>query len=158
MENIVRKENKKISMSEFSNLLRSHKWLHEANSFQEAMEYGKKESEIQAIAWFNGPRYVEAYIRKMQNNIKTKIDEGHQKGFKYAEDIYASEIETGDKDFDNFRTLVKEFDWYYSFSDDINVYRKGKKAEQAILDIVADKKGIYETYWKYFSNKKIKNI
>ena len=64
-------------------------------------------------------------------------------------------METGDKDFDEFRKTVLDHDFFYSFSDDQKVWRHGETERKIIEDFVEKRGGMYRTYWEHF--KKIQN-
>lgn len=52
-----------------------------------------------------------------------------------------------------FAARCKRADWYYSYSDDIRVYRAGKAQCEGLKKEADEKGGVFTTIYKYFSTK-----
>lgn len=152
----VKQEVPRMDISEFYNLLNNHTWSFKANSYYEFAQLSKKERELEAIAWTNGPYFVECYLREFKATFQNNHSVGYTAGYSSARASYESMIDTGDKEYDAFRKMVRNHDYWYFYSDDINVYNSGHETSAKIMDIVKEKKGMYETYWKYFNDKQQK--
>lgn len=60
---------------------------------------------------------------------------------------------TGDPEFDQFRDMVINHDFFYDYSDDNSVWRRGEAQRKAIEECAAKHGGLYQTFWMY--SKKI---
>lgn len=60
---------------------------------------------------------------------------------------------TGDPEFDQFRDMVLSHDFFYDYSDDNSVWRRGEAQRKAIEECAAKHGGLYQTFWMY--SKKI---
>ncbi len=146
----------RMEISEFYDLLNAHTWSFEANSYYEFAQFSKRERELEAIAWTNGPYFVECYMRELKSELNNKYSNGYTEGYNKAKSTYEGMINTGDTEFDAFRNMVRNHDFWYSYSDDGNVYRNGEARRQEILGIVKDKQGIYKAYWSHYVDQQNK--
>lgn len=55
----------------------------------------------------------------------------------------------------DIRDMLSNHDWYYMYSDDVNVYRSGKDQRDKIMDLLSavDAKDYYSEYFKLISAK-----
>lgn len=136
---------------EYCEALDSHTWLFSQEyknlSYFTVFAIQRQEQELFKIAVAGGPDYIKEFtIRQMATLASLLRNERHNATVK-AEQQYAERIETGDPDFDKFRELVNQFDWYWRYSDSGSVRRAAAQREEHLMSIVADKGGLYQTYF-----------
>lgn len=151
-------EHPPISAMEYYHLLCAHVWSFEkgTDNYYEFCKAARREWELLNMAMRakeDGAVMVKDYYLVRRNAIGLQIQAAEAK----LREQYKEEIEdallTGDKEFDDFRIQVRRHDFWYSYSDDGNVWRAGEDQRQAIEKIVKEKGGIYATYWHYFNDE-----
>lgn len=124
----------------------------ETGSFYDITSAVAYQQKLYHIAKRMGPEYMRAwhmhqcghYARITQNDVAKKCQE--------ARDYVEVQMKTGDTSFDDYVKRVRAHDWYYDFSDDISVYRNGKKEYDELKRIANERGGMYLTYFNYFSH------
>lgn len=154
MKNETNNVRPRMQVHEYMALLREHQWSFESTSYYEFFKRAKRENELEAIAWANGPYFIKCYVQEQKSIIVSKAREAYNNGYNNAKSIYDSMIPTGDLEFDKFRFMVFNHDYYYEYSDDNNVWKTGEAQRKRILEIVKEKAGIYETFWNYYLKSK----
>lgn len=142
------------SISEFYDRLRFHQWSFEQDNFKDYMEAMGKEIFMYELAVAAGPLYVKAFVNKRIEFISNLVSAARREEYnKYSETLLEAYI-TGDDEFDEFTAKVRCHDWFYDFSDNGNVCRRGSEAEQWLIAKAKEKGGIYQKYYDRYAQKR----
>ena len=141
------------SLSEYLDRLNFHKWSFDQDNFKDYTESAGKERFLYELAMTAGPEYMRAFAQAQQKVIFDRIDLARRDEYQRMS-INVKEAQlTGDPEFDQFAELVRHHDWYWQYSDDGGVARRGSEAEDKIRAIVKEKGGIYKTYYEWHASK-----
>lgn len=128
------------ALAQFTEDLLEHTWSFQTSSYFQLMEAQSAESELFKRALLLGIQGVDAFNYRRIETLKEIRDTEYERGRKAQEermqssvDYYKNKLEETRamymKPIDFFNEKLEKHDWYYEFSDDITVYRRGKKAE-----------------------------
>ena len=119
------------------------------DSYYEFINHKRKEIEHFMKALKAGPIAMRNYILTERRNVSDRIRNAvHKADMKSYAELQAAKL-TGNAEFDEFRARVDRHDYYYSYSDDGGVYRRGADDRNAIEAIVKEKGGMFKDYWMH---------
>lgn len=102
--------------------------------------------------------FIRSIYRRIAEMSRYLVHEKLQINQKSNQTLDEREFGTGDPEFDEFRRMCISHDWYYSYSDDIEVWQRGSEVQKKLEDIVATKGGKYRVYWENHALKKLRHI
>lgn len=65
---------------------------------------------------------------------------------------------TDDEELKDYALRLSRHDWYYSFSDNCGVYRRGSDVERSLKEVAATKGGKYKELYDLYNNHVSKTI
>lgn len=132
--------------------LYNHKWSflskRDDESFYSFMKTMEEERNLYVRARALGPRAVAEYHAIMRQSFFEEASKSYLTGKKDGIESQKEYINTGDAEFDHFRTEVIQHDWYADFSDDIKVWRRAKENLERLEGILKEK--VNEPKYKMF--------
>lgn len=130
----------------------------DAQSFETFINAKKEEIKLFIEALKEGPSAIRDLVYSTRQNrmmvVERKLTElraVHRAELREA-------IITGNDEFDAFRDQVSHHDYYWDYSDDGGVRRRGSAARDAILAIVKEKGGMFKDYWDHVVNTHNENM
>lgn len=132
----------------FLALLDKHTWTFNTDNFMDYSKAQREEQELMRLSMAGGPEYVRAFTRVQRDVLYRRVHEAETKVRQMLIARYDALIPTGDEEFDTFREKVRNHDFYYHYSDDVNVWRNGEERHKALIQTVKEKGGLYKTYWE----------
>jgi hypothetical protein len=156
-EQIARAQERRKMAEAFQQALYDHdKWSFETDTFFEYIQRTRTENHLFHVAVELGPEFVKDFERRQAGaisriirTVRTKIAAEHQERLNAL-------IPTGDAEFDAFRDKVFGHDFWYEYSDDGGVWRRGQEARNEIEKIAKEKGGIYQTFWSFFQKETVR--
>lgn len=144
-----------MPLRDFERMLQECKWVVDVDvdgSFYELTIAQKAQTDLYYTAYRNGAKHMEMWYRHQIQAINEKIRSAARKAAKVERERCEMEFITGDEAFDEFTRQVRHHDWYYHYSDDGDVYRRGHEVHERLLAQVSSMGGIYQTYWNYYQS------
>ena len=138
-----------VSLNDYYDMLRKHKWEWQCDSFDKIAESINNQRRLMAIA-FTSPAHMRDYTLASRNAVRHYASNESQISADKARKHFETRMSTGDKAFDDFREMCWNHDYYYEYSDDGRVARRG--AEHAALMQTMAKEGgeKYESFLIYY--------
>lgn len=151
-ENVERRDSRdkveKISLYDFEEMLRNHKWTFiDQDNFRDYVKNRREEDRLFHTAMQNGPDYVRSFYYAQRNRTSQHAEERVRKVQLEAIAHYEKMIVTGNAEFDEYRKRLDNFDWYYDYSDDGGVARRGHERYHELKKIAETKGGIFHDLW-----------
>lgn len=147
--NMKDRQPEKITLSAFEDILKNHKWtFNEQDNFHDYIRDRHEEKRLFKLAMENGPDFVKSYYYAQINNVQKYIDKAVHKVQLEKSDYYDKMILTGNDEFDEFRKKLDYFDWYYDYSDDGGVARRGHERYLELKKTAETKGGLFFDLWK----------
>lgn len=129
----------------------------EADSYQELFETVEEFYKLFTEAKHGGIHFINIFLHTMKYKMGTLINNAVSKALDNQRDnltqLAERQFKTGDDEFDSFRLMCLQHDWYYSYSDDGGVWRRGNDRQKKLEAIVAEKGGKYKDYWDNYALK-----
>lgn len=146
-------------VEQFYDEVHNHKWSFFFNfddtsyySFIKAMD---EERALFQRALRIGPEGVTIFFnlqkRALSKYRSTVFNDGYEKG----KQALAPIVETGDDEFDEFRKYVVNHDWFYDYTDDGSVWRRGNEQRKKIEGILKQKENDpkYKIFFDHYAAK-----
>ncbi len=93
-----------------------------------------------------GPQYVTTFVYHLRSMFYEELNKRIRDEKNKWDERERDHFETGDEEFDAFRRMVLNHDWYADFSDDSAVWHSAERRWHQIQEIVKAKEGIYRTF------------
>jgi len=149
-----------MTLSRFEDILWGHEWSFMAESFHELFQRQQREQELFRLARHNGVSYMRAYAHAQGATICRIKQEAQDISHKHLNEYWSKRLQTaedtGDAEFDEFRRWVRNHDWYYDYSDDINVWRSGRQQAEKIQAAIKKHGGKYQDFYRYICQQREK--
>lgn len=140
-----------MTLSEFRNKLSEIKWLfntpREEQSFHSVVESMEQQIKLYNMARRLSGAYLEAFVDAQKRAHQEMLKEAVSKKTIELCEFFDKLGKTGDQELDSFRQRCRDHDWTWSYSDDGAVARAGQAYEEALLQIVRERGGLYEAYF-----------
>ena len=144
----------------FLNRVDTQKYPFEADSYHELFKFTEEFYALFNEAKRGGIHFVNIFRDGMKYRIGAMISKAIRKALDHQTEhmlaLYERGFATGDEEFDNFRRLCLGHDWYYDYTDDGAVWRRGNEVQKKLEKIVAEKGGKYKEYWENYALKKLR--
>jgi hypothetical protein len=132
------------ALAHFRKELEEHVWSFQTDSYHTLVESHNKEIEFFKTAMRLGIQGVDEFVYARDEAMRQITRAEFDRGVAWQKSIDQNSIdylkkqleETQNKymtPLDFFKEKLERHDWYYSFSDDMSVYRRGAAAEEALL-------------------------
>lgn len=143
-----------VALHDFEEQLRNTTWVIdidlETGSFHQVAMAHKAQTDLYYTAYRNGSRHMEAWFKHQTRALNEKVRAAAREAAKKEHERCQAELTTGDAEFDEFARQVRGHDWYYQYSDDGAVFRRGADNHERLEAIAKIKGGIYQKYWEYY--------
>lgn len=140
-----------MSYEKFLDALREFKFPEETDSYYDYIQAQRKEKMLFEEAVRGGMKYVDLF-RDFQKVWANKALESQRMALvtMLAESVKDAQ-DTGDAALNAFTALCRRHDFWYTYSDDINVYRRGNESYDEIHRLIQaqppGRKEVYVAYW-----------
>ena len=141
---------RKVVFNDYIDMLRNHKWPWECDNFSDLSESIRQEHRFTRIAFESNSDFMRAYVYAIRDKISDKVREAVREEHDRMLARLEVEAATGDAEFDAYRKDVLNHDYYYHYSDDGGVYRRGSEHAAKIKKIADEKGGIYLAFYKHY--------
>ena len=149
-----------VPLRDFEQMLRDCNWVtdvdSETGSFHQIAAAQKAQTDLYYTAYRNGAKHMEAWYRYQVKALNEKIREAAREAAKKERDRCEAELTTGDEEFDEFARQVRAHDWFYQYSDDGGVFRRGADNHERLETIAKERGGIYLKYFAYYPTRLVK--
>ena len=139
------------SLDEFRDRLHFHKWSFDQDNFRDYTEAAGKEAFLYDLAMHAGMEYVKAFALRQKNVVSEKVAAALREEIVRSQEMLRTAHITGDEEFDEFTKNIRNHDWYWQYSDDGDVARRGSAAEDWIMKKMKEKGGIYLAYYNKYA-------
>lgn len=153
----------------FTKQLEEHLWSFQTNSYYTLIQAQAEEIDLFKQAQVLGIQGVDEYIYHRDQALEGIRDVAFNRGMERQKSNMQSSIDYLQKKLeetrakymkpiDFFKEKLEKHDWYYSFSDDITVYRRGKAAEDALEKEAKEGGPEFQAEWAAACKRRSDNI
>ena len=143
------------SLEKFEEVMREFRFPHETDSYYDFIIAQENANQLFHFTMQKGFPWMQIYITASTRKVE-QLRQSAYEAMRLA-DYHKKQAEiagnTGDEEFDNFRKACQSHDWYFSYSDDNAVWRRGNEVEKSLMAQVGKHEGKYRDYWNYISRK-----
>ena len=147
-----------LTMDQFRKRLRAVEWIFhrtfDSLSFHIVSTSFEEQTKLYHIARRQGPRFMEEFARAQREAYNLAVISSTEDAKNKVTETIGKYIDTGDDDFDHFRAACRIHDWFWSYSDDAGVARRGQEEETRLKNIATNYGGIYLVYWNKCNDNK----
>jgi hypothetical protein len=158
-----------LALENLYNKLGEHNFTLEATSFYELFQSIEADYAIFHEAKTHGIEGVLMYLAELEACRSVNEEAAHERGMISQKRLSDSTIEYLNKQLeatrkkymkpiDFFMEKLEAHDWYYEFSDDIKVYRRGKASEEELKKEAQENGPEFKAAWQTAFDRVVANI
>jgi hypothetical protein len=122
--------------------------LNNENDFMRFAEKIRDAADLMSKAWDGGDEVMKPIMFRILKDMRSAMYRHPSK----QENLFDGMSHLLGEDLMEYVEKLQRFDWAYSYSDDIKVYRCGKDTHEQLRTVAEDKGGLYQKAYDYYSN------
>lgn len=119
--------------------------------FMDLAEKIRDAAEFMNVAWDRGNDVMVPLMTRIIYDVR----DAARRVTSREERLFAGMEHLLGEDLVEFISNLHGFDWFYSYSDDIKVYRNGQQRQQKLIDTAKEKGGLWQKAYDYYFNKAV---